>query len=457
MHSLIVALLCLTLFVDSAKACWWLRQHSSRARVCQPADCRPASAPSCRVVSEAIVFPTDGCPVDHAHCFCDEAAAEHVSLEQHGDQPHDQHLDQTLCHDGFEYATEHHVTERHDLEHHDLEQTVVEQHVIDRTTVAPADRADDSVVVHGPTIVGDATPQQLAGGADAKSVVAQPIPVAPGSPAVLPTPTVAEEPIPDLKPAIAPQSPVAPASNEQPSPEPQAKTEPPVTTAATAESKPAEPKPAEVDQPASPAPVNDLAGGPEVKPAMPEPREPNLFDLYGDDGDDAPAEEPPAERTVAEPTDEANDDGVTATDEQEMTETEEPADAAADESADEAPAPADEPANEAGGDEDDATEEAAPSPQAEPAQAEADPFAAVAVPDEPMRHWSNDTGTHQARGWLVEIRHDRVRILKVNGRHTTVSIESLSAADRDYVSAVGGRLAAEREGISPAPTATAGL
>jgi hypothetical protein len=74
-----------------------------------------------------------------------------------------------------------------------------------------------------------------------------------------------------------------------------------------------------------------------------------------------------------------------------------------------------------------------------------------------MRHWSNDSNTHHTQGWLVEVRTDRVRILKVNGRHTTVLTESLSAADRDYVSAVGARLAAERQDTSPAPMATAGL
>jgi len=96
--------------------------------------------------------------------------------------------------------------------------------------------------------------------------------------------------------------------------------------------------------------------------------------------------------------------------------------------------------------------------EAEAEQAEADPAeAAVTVPNEPMRRWTNDTGTHHTQGWLVEVRADRVRILKVNGRHTTVLTESLSAADRDYVSAVGDRLAAEQQGTSPAPSSTAGL
>jgi hypothetical protein len=74
-----------------------------------------------------------------------------------------------------------------------------------------------------------------------------------------------------------------------------------------------------------------------------------------------------------------------------------------------------------------------------------------------MRRWTDDTGTRHVQGWLVELRADRVRILKVNGRHTTVPMASLSAEDRDYVSSVGDRLAAERKGAAPATTTTAGL
>ena len=107
------------------------------------------------------------------------------------------------------------------------------------------------------------------------------MPVASASPAAVPTP--AQEPIPDLKPAT-PQSPVAPASNEQLVLEPAA---------------PAE-KPSALNQPVAPttpmpAAVEDLAGGPDMKPPRQEPKEPNLFDLYGDEGDeDAPAAEAPA-------------------------------------------------------------------------------------------------------------------------------------------------------------------
>jgi hypothetical protein len=268
------------------------------------------------------------------------------------------------------------------------------------------------------------------------------MPVASASPAALPTSTPAQEPIPDLKPATA-QSRVAPASNEQLMLEP----------AAAAE------KPTEVDKPVAPttpmpAAAEDLAGGPDMKPVIPEPKEPNLFDLYGDEGDeDAPAAEAadasPPEAADADAAEAAKDSAAeaTATDEPEMTEDDAGAtEAEATDGESETAEPA------ASADEPEAASEA------EPVQAAADPAAAAwIVPNEPMRHWSDDSGTHHAQGWLVEMRTDRVRILKVNGRHTTVWTESLSAADRDYVSQVGGRLAAQQQGTSPAPITTAGL
>ena len=252
-----------------------------------------------------------------------------------------------------------------------------------------------------------------------------------------------------------------------PSPEPQANTAAPAPVAAAAE-----PKAAEGDQPAPPmpAPVDDLAGGPEHKAVPAKPQEPNLFDLYADAGDDevAPSREAPADAPAAEPPVQATD--ADAIGEPEMAESEgsadadatepdadplEPAESAADVSEDPAEASESEPKTE-NTDEEEAAEDAAEPAEAEPAEADS-AAAAFAAPNEPMRRWTNDTGSDQAQGWLVEVRADRVRILKVNGRHTTVAREALSAADRDYVSAVGERLAAERQGTTAAPTATAGL
>ena len=433
-HSLIVALLCLTLFVDSAKACWWLRQHRSRSQVCRPAACPPALAVPCTVVTveqhdHAVIF-GDDVRDDQSDCHCGEAQAESAVVD----------------HQAFGQVIEHAMDEEAGVE-----QGTVEQSGVAHATVESADRAE-SVVVHGPTIVVDASQAQPAAAVPQPASVmaaaaaeqpspaaAQPMPVASASPAALPTP--AQEPIPDLKPANTPQSQVAPASNEQLVLEP----------AAAAE------KPTEVNQPVAPttpmpAAAEDLVGGPDMKPPQPEPKEPNLFDLYGDQSDeDAPAAEAPAasppeaaDADAAEATEDSAAE-ATATDEPEMTEDD--ADATEAEAADGESETAAEPAASA--------EEPAEQPDA---ATEADPAAAAwTVPNEPMRHWSDDSGTHHAQGWLVEVRTDRVRILKLNGRHTTVWTESLSAADRDYVSEVGGRLAAQQQGTSPAPSTTAGL
>jgi hypothetical protein len=419
-HSLIVALLCLTLFVDSAKACWWLRQHRGRSQVCRPAACPPASSVPCTVITvehhdHEVIF-GDDVRDDQSDCHCGDAQAESAVID----------------HQAFGQVIEHAMDEEAVLEQAGVEQGTVEQGEVAHATVESADRAE-SVVVHGPTIVVDASPAQPAAAVPQPASVmataaaeqpspaaAQPMPVASASPAVLPTP--AQEPIPDLKPAT-PQSPVAPASNEQLMLEP----------AAAAE---------------------NLAGGPDVKPPRQEPKEPNLFDLYGDEGDeDAPAAEAPAasppeaaDAGAAETTENSAAE-ATATDEPEMTEDDAPVSEA---EAAEGQSETTEPAASA--------EEPDAAPEAEPEQAEVDPAAAArTVPNEPMRHWSDDTGTHHAQGWLVEVRTDRVRILKVNGRHTTVWTESLSAADRDYVSEVGGRLAAQQQDTSPAPSTTAGL
>jgi hypothetical protein len=351
-----------------------------------------------------------------------------------------------------------------------IEHGAIEHAVGEHASAIPAERSHESVVVHGPTMVVDAAPAQPAvSAAEPPSVVAQPMPVAAAGPTVLPTPAAAQELIPTLKPAIAPQSPVAPASNEQPMPEPQAK---PTATDEAAEATAGSDAADKAAAP-MPAPVEDLAGGPEVKLPLQEPKEPNLFDLYGDEGDDnvaaaedMPSEEAPANSTPATADDDAGEPTedsaaeATATDEPEMTDddaSEKEATVGDSETAEEADKPSEDAAAEESA-ADDAAEEADTAPEAETEQAEADPAAAaLTVPNEPMRHWSNDSNTHHTQGWLVEVRTDRVRILKVNGRHTTVLTESLSAADRDYVSAVGARLAAERQGTSPAPMATAGL
>lgn len=329
----------------------------------------------------------------------------------------------------------------------------MDQAVEDPTPAAPVERTAD-IVVHGPTTVVDTTQHSAAGEAEPASVVAQPMPVAAATPRTTSSPD--GEPIPDLKPAIAPVAPVAPVSNEQPSPAPDETADSPEATA----SPPTTPA-AVTNDPAAPmpAPVQDLAAAPDVAPAKPGPKEPNLFDLYTDeDEDEVVAGETPAEAATDDAA--APENESAAAEEPEMTEGEATPDASTGdaeggETAPPAAARAEETPEEPGPA--DGEEPSEKEPAKTPSE-EADPFSAAwVIPDEPMRRWSDDTGMHHARGWLVEVRSDSVRILKVNGRHTTVARESLSAADRDYVSAVGDRMAAEGRVSPPATTTTAGL
>jgi|694.fasta_scaffold04437_7 hypothetical protein len=400
MHSLIVALLCLTLFVDTAKACWLLR-HRTRSHTCRPVACRPSCPPPCSMA-------------------CADSAAVIIA-------------DQPCCLSDSVVST---LTDTDDAA---VEPSVVEPNIVEH-----------GAVVHGPTVVMETAPSASVPVVTAPAVqtptapAAQPLVIA-ASPAVPQTAVPAQEPLPDLKPAVAR------ASNEQPMPEASAAAD------VTAKETPAdEPPAAEELMLAETAPVEDLAGGPAVPAAVPEPQEPNLFDLYddevaaGESDEVMPADEPLDEQTDATP--DASADEATASDEEEMAEDEsEPEDSdAADSEATESAEPAADASEEDAAEQDDDADA--------PSATEADPFAATfAVPSEPMRRWSNDTNTHHTQGWLVELRADRVRILKVNGRHTTVAIESLSNEDRTYVSAVGDRLAAERQGTSPAPSTTAGL
>jgi len=154
---------------------------------------------------------------------------------------------------------------------------------------------------------------------------------------------------------------------------------------------------------------------PDQPATIPTAVEPNLFDRYGDD--------------------------ATATDDDALLPAGDPAGD-----------PRDQPSGETTLEETPAADEAPSEQSAE----ETAPEAAFSVPNEPIRRWINAAGTHQAQGWLVALRADRVRILKVNGRHTTVSRESLSAEDRAYVSAVSDRLTADRHSIAD-PNATVGL
>jgi hypothetical protein len=227
--------------------------------------------------------------------------------------------------------------------------------------------------------------------------------VAAGEP-TLHVPPAAVAAVPELV-AVEPKSVVEPAAAEQPVSEPQAESEP-------------VPEPA-IEQP----PVAE-------PPPAPEPRKiPNIFEEV-----EAAALESPPARAVAEPAPAEEPTGA------------EPvvAEPAVEEPAVEEPAAPPEPAAE-------------PEVPADPASAGAEPSADTArtAPVEPRRRWIDAAGAHATVGSLVDVRGDRVEILKANGRTITVPIDRLSDFDRDYVSEAGLRLAARRGG--PASRDTAGL
>jgi len=264
--------------------------------------------------------------------------------------------------------------------------------------------------------------------------VAPPVPGSP-EPEMRRPPVVVEEPSPKAPPtadglALPPLTP--PALNPPVRPE--------------APMKPTEPvKPAERVRPAAPATDLDLSedASPPMpaKPAMPaEPapekpapvREPkpsgtnDLDDLFNDSGRPAaPPAKPAAEPAAAQPDPEA-------------------------EPAKPTPAPATEPpAKEAPIGEEPA------KPSKEPAAPEeSDPFASLPTPHEPVRLWVDETGLFEVTGRLVSIGSGTARILKSNGRHTTVAFEKLSDHDRFYVEATAARITSSR---LPAAVRTAGL
>lgn len=68
-----------------------------------------------------------------------------------------------------------------------------------------------------------------------------------------------------------------------------------------------------------------------------------------------------------------------------------------------------------------------------------DLFKSTSAPQQPtfqgaeFRNWIDNTGSYEVKGRLVMIYPDRVRLLKENGKHTTVPFTRLSDSDRQYV------------------------
>jgi hypothetical protein len=57
-----------------------------------------------------------------------------------------------------------------------------------------------------------------------------------------------------------------------------------------------------------------------------------------------------------------------------------------------------------------------------------------------VRRWRDNTGSYEVEGRLAVIFADKVRIMKPNGRTTTVSMNRLSAYDQEYVRWVAARM-----------------
>jgi len=176
-----------------------------------------------------------------------------------------------------------------------------------------------------------------------------------------------------------------------------------------AEEKPAEEKPASAD---------DLFGDPDApaaKPAEEKPAEPApADDLFGEP--EAPAAEKPADAPAADDL---------------FGEPETPA---------AQPAPAAAPADSADDLFGTPEAEAPAAPPAETPKADSGSDADDLFKDSSYRNWKDNTGNYAVHAKLIVIYDDSVRLLKENGKTTSVSFRRLSESDRQYVAEVLAKL-----------------
>ena len=172
----------------------------------------------------------------------------------------------------------------------------------------------------------------------------------------------------------------------------------------------------------------------KAPPRQPTPKamEKNLFDEDGDAAAEKPAGENQAPMKKKQPRKEPVEDLF------DEPEAENPP-------ADAKPDSTEKPAEEALGEEE---------PTEKMEKPEDDPFASRETAPEPVRRWIDASGRHETIGRLVEVHADRVRILKANGRYTTVPMHQLSHHDQAYAATAGERLAG-RDPTRPAATDTA--
>jgi hypothetical protein len=159
----------------------------------------------------------------------------------------------------------------------------------------------------------------------------------------------------------------------------------------------------------APAETDDLFGAPAEEPAAPLVEE-------------APAETPPAEATPAETPPPAETDDLFGAPAETPPVEGAPAEGAPPAEAAPAETPAEEPAGEEKGETDDIFGVSPNTLQEVGGLASAE-----------LRTWTDNTGTFSCRGRIVLLLDGQVRLLKDNGRTTTVPLHRLSAADLEFV------------------------
>lgn len=229
---------------------------------------------------------------------------------------------------------------------------------------------------------------------------------------VAPPTTAAESPVPPVPEEVAPSG-VSPETFDSRPPAPAAPAAPEAPEAAAprtpAEEAPAVP-PAPEEAPAAPQPPARPAPAPKA-PAQPAPAEDDLF------GDPAPAKKPaaadeeiPAPAKPAAPKADGDDlfNNVFS----------EPPAKPVSQPIEDMPAPVKKPE---------------PKPEPKPAD-DNDPFADnISLPVPSMREWIDDTGSYRIRARLVQVLDGKVKLLKSNGKTTTVPFSRLSDTDLRYV------------------------
>jgi hypothetical protein len=475
LHCLLVALLIVSLSVDTARACWYLR-HAHRvhaAHACPPMPACHGGWTHAVVVSDVAV----------GHGWAADPCVETVVFDA-GPFENGSLVEEIACGATVE-CCDGQVA-------HQANETVVTEHSVTTMESDPIVSAPTTpLTFENPAVVAESAPAATPAPAPAEPVPApapiEPVPAPQGEQSVV---SIAEpqpvNPVPPAEQAVQPASvdtPVEPVIPEPaapdrekmdeqvenatapgdtpvepilPEPQPPAPELPatPAEPVAPAEAVPEEPQPA---APAAPAEMLEE----QAPPAAPEePAEPNLFEEADAspvppaaaetvepapfEAPSAPADEPPAtpdatadESAPAAATEEAPMQDEAGADETAVPETDAEVPA---EDAPVTPAESSEPPAEEAGEEVDPAADAA-----------ADPFSAT----EPARRWIDATGRYAVVGTLLAVRQATAEIRTADGRTVTVPLDRLSRHDREYAEQAGGRLLAGP--AAPRPTDTAGM